>query len=312
MIKNTLRLGLAACFLLAVMSCSHDKSLVQDPRMMLDYSLSPNDSTLASLSDDYRNTIDKVKKNDSVKAGIYADYAVSLALAMRFDEADTFFDKEMAAYPESQTYVMFLKERMTTAAGRERVKQQRMLDSIALEEAKAKALGNEFEFEKIRYPKGSKEYKQQQKEKKAARKAKEKEKKAARKAKQKERDQLRDERDTQKKMAQKDREAQKKAAQKEREKQRKQAAKDRKAQKKQQANEREQKREQLQKEREQKRLQAQKNKNATTKPAEPAQPEETPEAPATPVATDTIQTPVAPIAPVPADSTQTNPIPTNN
>ena len=245
MSKNAIRLSATAfvvCFFCIIMSCSHQKSIVQDPRMLFDYSLSPNDSTLAHLSEDYRLTIEKVKSDDSVKSGIYADYAVSLALAMRFDEADTFFDKEMAAYPESKQYVMFLKERMTSAAGRERVVKQRFQDSIDREKALKESLGNDFEFEKVRYPKGSKEYKQQQREKQAARKAKEKEKKAARKAKQKERDQMRDERDSQKKASQKEREKQKKAAQKERDQQRKQAAKDRKAQKEQQANEREQKR----------------------------------------------------------------------
>ena len=267
MIKNIFRLFGAAmviCFLNATISCSHQKSIIQDPRMLLDYNLMPNDSTLAHLSDDYRATIDKVNKRDSVKAGVYADYAVTLALAMRFDEADTFFDKEMASYPESKQYVMFLKENMTSASGREHMAQRRIQDSIDREAAKKEALGNDFEFEKVRYPKGSKEYKQQQKEKKAARKAKEKEKKAARKAKQKERDQMRDERDSQKKAAQKEREQQKKTAQKEREQQREQAAKDRKAQKKQQANEREQKREQLRLEREQKRLQSQSKKNAAS------------------------------------------------
>ncbi len=267
MSKNIIRLSttaLALCFLGVIWSCSQQKSLIQDPRLMLDYTLTPNDSTLIHLSDDYRNTIEKVGKRDSVKSGIYADYAVSLALAMRFDEADTFFDKEMAAYPESKQYVMFLKEHMTSAAGRERVAKQRIQDSIDRDKAMKEALGNDFEFEKVRYPKGSKEYKQQQKEKKAARKAKEKEKKAARKAKQKEREQMRDERDSQKKASQKEREAQKKAAQKERDQQRKQAAKDRKAQKKQQANEREQKREQLRLEREQKRLQSQNKSNAVS------------------------------------------------
>lgn len=252
------------CFLNATISCSHQKSLIQDPRMLLDYNLMPNDSTLAHLSDDYRATIDKVKKRDSVKAGVYADYAVTLALAMRFDEADTFFDKEMTSYPESKQYVMFLKDNMTSAYGRERMAQRRIQDSIDREAAKKEALGNDFEFEKVRYPKGSKEYKQQQREKKAARKAKEKEKKEARKAKQKEREQMKDERDSQKKAAQKEREQKKKTALKEREQQREQAAKDRKAQKKQQANEREQKREQLRLEREQKRLQDQNKKNAVS------------------------------------------------
>lgn len=278
MIKNIFRLSgavMVICFLSATISCSHQKSVIQDPRMLLDYNLMPNDSTLAHLSDDYRTTIDKVKKRDSVKAGVYADYAVTLALAMRFDEADTFFDKEMAAYPESRQYVTFLKDRMTSPAGRERVAQQRVQDSIDREIAKKEALGNDFEFEKIRYPKGSKEYKQQQREKKAARKAKEKEKKAARKAKQKERDQMRDDRDSKKKAAQKEREQQKKTAQKEREKQKKEALKEREQkkketqaareqQKKMQQNEREQKREQLQKEREQKRQQASKNTASDT------------------------------------------------
>ena len=61
---------------------------------------------------------------------------------------------------------------LTSASGRERVARQRIQDSIDREEALKNALGNDFEFEKVRYPKGSKEYKQQQKEKKAARKAK--------------------------------------------------------------------------------------------------------------------------------------------
>ena len=267
MIKNIFRLFGAAmviCFLNATISCSHQKSIIQDPRMLLDYNLMPNDSTLAHLSDDYRTTIDKVKKRDSVKAGVYADYAVTLALAMRFDEADTFFDKEMASYPESRQYVTFLKDNMTSAAGRERMAQRRIQDSIDREAAKKEALGNDFEFEKIRYPKGSKEYKQQQREKKAARKAK-----------QKEREQMRDDRDSQKKAAQKEREQQKKTAQKEREKQKKEALKEREQkkketqaareqQKKQQQTEREQKREQLQKEREQKRQQAAKNTASDT------------------------------------------------
>lgn len=269
MSKNIFRVCGAAIvisFLGTTMSCSHQKSIIQDPRMLLDYTLMPSDSTIAHLSDDYRNTINKTRRRDSVKAGVYADYAVTLALTLQFDSADFFFDKEMAAYPESRQYVTFLKQRMTSAAGRERVAKQRIQDSIDREEALKNTLGNDFEFEKVRYPKGSKEYKQQQKEKKAARKAKEKEKKAARKAKQKEREQIRDERDSQKKIAQKEREQQKKQAQKERDKQRKQAAKDRKAQKEQQMNEREQKREQLRLEREQKRQQG----NKTQQSAPPA------------------------------------------
>ncbi len=269
MSKNTFRLAGAAfavLFLGAIWGCSHEKSIVQDPRMLLDYALSPSDSTLAYLSEDYRNTIEKTKKRDSVKSGVYADYAVSLALAMRFDEADTFFDKETAAYPESQQYVTFLKESLTSAAGRENVRKRRIQDSIDREEALKNTLGNDFEFEKVRYPKGSKEYRQQQKEKKKARKAKEKEKKAARKAKAKEKQQMRDERDSQKKAAQKDRDEQKKLAQKERAQQKKAAKKERKQQKKdmqkareqqkkQLQNEREQKKQQLQQEREQKQLQ---------------------------------------------------------
>ncbi len=273
MSKNILRLfgaTIAISLLGATLSCSHQKSIIQDPRMLLDYALMPNDSTLTHLSNDYRTTIEKTGKRDSVKPGVYADYAVTMALLMKFDSADIYFDKEMASYPESRQYVEFLKQRMTSASGRERVARQRIQDSIDREEALKNALGNDFEFEKVRYPKGSKEYKQQQKEKKAARKAKEKEKAAARKAKQKERQQLKDERDNQKKMAQKEREQQKKQAQKEREQQRKQAANDRKAQKEQQMNEREQKREQLRLEREQKRQQNNK-KTQSTAPADSTQ-----------------------------------------
>ena len=57
MSKNIIRLSttaLALCFLGVIWSCSQQKSLIQDPRLMLDYTLTPNDSTLIHLSDDYR------------------------------------------------------------------------------------------------------------------------------------------------------------------------------------------------------------------------------------------------------------------
>ena len=260
MSKNTIRLSAAAvvmCLLGILISCSHEKSIVQNPRLLLDYNLSPTDSTLTSLSEDYRKAIEKMKKQESVKPGVYADYAVSLALALRFDEADTFFDKEMVAYPESQQYVTFLKERMTTVAGRERVRKQRIEDSIERDKALKDAASSDFEFEKVRYPKGSKEYRQQQKEKKQARKAKEKEKKEARKAKAKEKQQIKDERDSQKKVAKEERDSQKKAAKKERDSEKKAAQKERDAQKKAAQQERELKKKAAQQEREQQKKNAQ-------------------------------------------------------
>lgn len=230
--KKTVRLfamAALATVVLAIGSCSHEKNVLQDPRVILEYNLDRTDSTLVAVETRYSEVINATEFNKKqVKPGVYADYAVTLALDRKFHEADSFFALEVQNYPESEKYVGFLKSNMTSEAGQLRVCKERIDDSIAREEALKKQLGDDFDFGKVTYPKGSKEYKQQQKEKKLAKKAKEKEKKKAKK-----------EREKAKKAAKKEREMEKQQLKDERERQKKEVKKAREQQKKEQAKARE-------------------------------------------------------------------------
>ncbi len=233
--KKNLRLlevAMLATVVLAIWSCSHEKNVLQDPRVILEYNLDRTDSTLVAVETRYSEVINATEFNKKqVKPGVYADYAVALALDRKFHEADSFFNLEVHNYPESEKYVGFLKSKMTSDAGRKRVCEERINDSIAREEALKKQLGDDFDFGKVTYPKGSKEYKQQQKEKKLAKKMKEKEKKKAKKEREKAKKEAKKEREKAKQQMKDEREQQKKEAKKNREQQKKEQAKAREREK---------------------------------------------------------------------------------
>lgn len=107
-IKHTLKTILIICGLSIVAACKSSAPTL-DPIVMLNYCKEPTTATLENLSKNYGSFINKSRKKGVKQPGIYSDYAVTLVQLGKRAEANSWFNKEMEAFPASRTYVAQLK-----------------------------------------------------------------------------------------------------------------------------------------------------------------------------------------------------------
>ncbi len=89
-------------------ACKGNKAVI-DPTVRLAYEKEPTAENMENLSKAYAGFINKNRKTGKKEPGIYSDYAVTLVKLGRRAEANSWFNKEMEAYPSSRQYVMQLK-----------------------------------------------------------------------------------------------------------------------------------------------------------------------------------------------------------
>ena len=107
-IKHTLKTILIICGLSIATACKSSAPTI-DPIVMLNYCKEPTTATLDNLSKNYGSVINKSRKTGVKQPGIYSDYAVTLVQLGKRAEANSWFNKEMEAFPASRTYVAQLK-----------------------------------------------------------------------------------------------------------------------------------------------------------------------------------------------------------
>lgn len=107
-IKNTLGAFLLIGILCLMAACKSSAPTV-DPAAMLNYCKEQNDATTESLSKAYGSVINKSRKTGLKQPGIYSDYAVTLVKQGKRAEANSWFNKEIEAFPASRAYVTNLK-----------------------------------------------------------------------------------------------------------------------------------------------------------------------------------------------------------
>ncbi len=107
-IKHTLKTILIICGLSVAAACKSSAPTI-DPIVMLNYCKEPTTATLENLSKSYGSVINKSRKTGVKQPGIYSDYAVTLVQLGKRAEANSWFNKEMEAFPASRTYVVQLK-----------------------------------------------------------------------------------------------------------------------------------------------------------------------------------------------------------
>jgi len=100
--------GLFAAGLLS--SCSNQRSLVEDPSISLNYLLNPTEDNLNNLSKAYGTAINHNRKSGVKQPGLCSEYAITLALMGNQEEANKWFNKEVADFPASRDYVLALKK----------------------------------------------------------------------------------------------------------------------------------------------------------------------------------------------------------
>lgn len=110
--KNAIKSLLVATGLALLTACSSSEYMVKDPLVMLEYGKSPDEVNLENLSKAYSSTINKNRKANVTVPGLFADYACTLALLGRAQEANVYFNKEMEAYPSTRNYVLQLKKKL--------------------------------------------------------------------------------------------------------------------------------------------------------------------------------------------------------
>lgn len=85
--------------------CGTQEYLVNDPTLLLTYQKSPTPENLENLSKAYSTQINRNRKEGIVQPGLFCDYAVTLAKLGRMDEANQWFNQEMATFPNASSYV---------------------------------------------------------------------------------------------------------------------------------------------------------------------------------------------------------------
>lgn len=76
------------------------------------------DESLANYQDELTSIMDRsAKAGKQVPPGVYAEYAYLQAKKGNMDEAKEYYQRELAAYPESRHYIDFLMGQLSDAHG---------------------------------------------------------------------------------------------------------------------------------------------------------------------------------------------------
>ena len=95
---------------LLVAACSSKKALVKvDETVKLAYLKEPDAQHSEAFSKNLGATLNKNRKKSDQEPGMMSDYAVSLVKLDRRAEANSWFNKEMEAFPGSRPYILKLK-----------------------------------------------------------------------------------------------------------------------------------------------------------------------------------------------------------
>lgn len=106
--RTILKLSVITAIMAAMAGCKGNKAVI-DPTVRLAYEKEPTAENMENLSKAYAGFINKNRKTGKKEPGVYSDYAVTLVKLGRRAEANSWFNKEMEAYPSSRQYVMQLK-----------------------------------------------------------------------------------------------------------------------------------------------------------------------------------------------------------
>lgn len=101
---------IAACTLLS--ACKQQQVVTVDPLVLLSYGKQPDAQNLENLAKNYSSVINKNRKSNVKQPGLFADYAVAMAILGRRSEANSWFNREMADFPSSRTYILRLKQQL--------------------------------------------------------------------------------------------------------------------------------------------------------------------------------------------------------
>lgn len=101
---------IAACTLLS--ACKQQQVVAVDPLVLLSYGKQPDAQNLENLAKNYSSVINKNRKSNVKQPGLFADYAVAMAILGRRSEANSWFNREMADFPSSRTYILRLKQQL--------------------------------------------------------------------------------------------------------------------------------------------------------------------------------------------------------
>lgn len=108
--RNTHHLALCGIFALALLwGCGETRQLVDDPTISLSYLKEPSEENLGTLSKAYAQALNRNRKAQVKQPGLAAEYAITLALLGDQQQANQWFNREVADFPSSRTYVVKLK-----------------------------------------------------------------------------------------------------------------------------------------------------------------------------------------------------------
>lgn len=93
-----------------IVGCRNSQTLVNDPTVPLAYLKDSSPDNINNLSKAYGTAINKNRKQKIKQSGLFSDYAVTLALLGNREEANKWFNNEMATFPNSRAYVNQLKK----------------------------------------------------------------------------------------------------------------------------------------------------------------------------------------------------------
>ena len=106
--KKIIKGLLSAAIILTAWGCGSSQPMVSET-VLLDYMKDANQANTENLSKNYGTVINKSRKTGVKECGIYSDYAVTLVKQGKRAEANSWFNREMEAFPSSRGYVMQLK-----------------------------------------------------------------------------------------------------------------------------------------------------------------------------------------------------------
>lgn len=108
--RKTILLSAVGLFAAGLLSgCSNQRSLIEDPSISLNYLLNPTEDNLSNLSKAYGTAINRNRKSGVKQPGLCSEYAITLAMMGNQEEANKWFNKEVADFPASRDYVLALK-----------------------------------------------------------------------------------------------------------------------------------------------------------------------------------------------------------
>lgn len=92
--------------------CNQSQYLWENSPMMLQYNQEPTTENLLNLAKEYEEAILSNEDAEIMQPGLFADYAVSIALLGYREEANKWFNKELACFGNSASYINKLKEQL--------------------------------------------------------------------------------------------------------------------------------------------------------------------------------------------------------